>query len=137
MPIEYRIDHEARIVVARGFGVITDSDVFGYQRTVWSRPDVAGFDELVDMRDVQTIVPPSSERVKQLAAVSAVMDAPGSPSKFAIVASDDLAFGLGRMYQSYRESNKNSTKEVAVFRTRDAALHWLGLSGTDDRAARP
>ena len=41
MPISYRVDHEARVVVAAGHGVLTDADVCGYQREAWSRPDVA------------------------------------------------------------------------------------------------
>lgn len=34
MPIN-RIDHDARVVVAAGRGVLTDADVFDYQREVW------------------------------------------------------------------------------------------------------
>ena len=55
MPIVHRIDHERRLVVAEGRGIVTDQDVFGYQRDVWSRPEVAGYDELVDMSEVEDI----------------------------------------------------------------------------------
>jgi hypothetical protein len=49
VPIDYLINHERRVVLARCRGVLTDEDVFGYQHEVWSRPEVAGYDELVDM----------------------------------------------------------------------------------------
>jgi hypothetical protein len=48
MPIVYRIDHEARVVLAAGHGVFTTEDAFGYQKKVWSRQDVQGYDELID-----------------------------------------------------------------------------------------
>ncbi len=47
MPIEYLIDHERRLVMAKGQGTLTDEDVFGFQRDVWSRPEVNGCNELV------------------------------------------------------------------------------------------
>jgi hypothetical protein len=125
MPFAYRVDHDARLVLAVGSGVITDADVFAYQKDVWSRPDVAGYDELIDMSLVTEIVVPSSDRVRDLAALSATMDDKSMTSKFAIVAPTDVAFGLGRMYQSYRALDRRSTKEVGVFRTMREALEFL------------
>ena len=63
MPLEYRIDHRLRLVLTRAVGVLTDEQVFGYQHAVWSRPDVAGYDELVDMSDVEHVAVPSIDRV--------------------------------------------------------------------------
>jgi hypothetical protein len=128
MPIEYRIDHENRIVIARGLGVLTDADVFGYQHEVWSRPDVEGFNELIDMDAVERIDLPSTDRVAALAMKSAHMDSRFYPSKFAIVASQDVSFALGRMYQAYREMDPRSTKLVEVFRSMDQALNWVSAA---------
>lgn len=127
MPIVYRVDHDARVVVAAGVGVFSDSDVFGYQREVWSRKDVAGYNELVDMTRVTHIALPSADRVKDLASLSAGMDPPESKSRMAVVASENLAFGLGRMFQAYRELDRRNTKEVGIFRTMEEALAFLGL----------
>lgn len=126
MPIDYKIDTKLRRVVATAYGTLTDADVFDYQRVVWSRADVAGFDEIVDMRAVKMVeLPrPGGERLRELAATSASMDA-ASSSRFAIVAPDDLAFGLGRMYAAYRGVEERSTKEVRVFRTMEDAIAWL------------
>jgi len=98
VPIEYRIDHSRRLVLARGTAAVTDADIFGYQREVWSRPDVAGYDELVDMRETKSIAFVSASRLRELAAVSAAIDPAERPSKLAVVAPQDLAFGLGRTY---------------------------------------
>jgi len=125
MPIEYKIDHERRIVLARGRGTLTVQDLFAYQHEVWSHSELAGYSELMDMSAVEHIARPSSERIQTLASLSAQMDAPETVSKFAIVAPGDQAFGLGRMYEIYRELDELSTKQVAVFRTMAAALEWL------------
>jgi hypothetical protein len=125
MPISFRIDHEKRIVVARGYGVFGPNDPFDYQRDAWSGADVVGYDELIDMTHVADIALPSGQRIKDLASVAARMDGPSARSKFAIVAPGDLAFGLGRMFQVYREGQKGSTKEVGVFRTMKEALAFL------------
>lgn len=139
MPITYYIDHTQRLVVARGSGTFTDADVFGYQREVWSRSDVAGYNELVDMSAVKVLaIPmPAKARVLKLAAESAASDPPELPSKFAIVAPDELAFGMGRMYQSYRELDPRSTKQVGVFRTLTEALEFLGVKALKEPEAPP
>ena len=126
MPLVYRVDHDARIVLALGTGIITGADVFAYQTDVWSRPEVAGYDELVDMSLVTDIIAPTGDKVRDLATLSATMDHKSTTSKFAIVAQTDVAFGLGRMYQTYRALDRRSTKEVGVFRTMREALIFLG-----------
>jgi hypothetical protein len=126
LPIEFSIDHERRLVLAKGRGTFTDEDVFSYQREVWSRPEVSGYNELIDMSEVKQIALPSIERVRDLAKLSASMDAEKTASEFAIMAPSDLAFGLGRMYEMYRDLQERSTKQVAVFRTLKEALEFLG-----------
>lgn len=132
MPIVYRIDHENRLLVARGYGVLTDADVFGYQRATGAESDVVEFDELMDMTEVTEIAMPSADRIQDLAAAAAQMDSPSVPSKFAIVAPGDLAYGLGRMFQAHREAQEGSTTEVGVFRTLAEALAFLGLKAAPE-----
>jgi hypothetical protein len=125
MPIVYIVDLDQRIVFARGIGIFSDEDVFRYQKTVWSKREVQGFDELVDMTRVERIDLPSPSRMVELAALAATMDPPDKPSKFAIVATEKIMYGLGRMYEANRESNSRSTKEVRVFWSMADALSWL------------
>jgi hypothetical protein len=127
MPLEHRIDHRLRLVLTRAIGTLTDDEIFAYQREVWSRPDVAGYDELVDMSDVEHVAVSSTHRVAELAALSAAMDARAPVSRFAIAAPRDFEFALGRMYEARRELDGRATKWVGVFRTRAEALVWLGL----------
>jgi hypothetical protein len=95
---------------------------------------VAGYNELMDMSDVMQIALPSIERVRDLAKLSASMDVDKSGSKFAIVAPADLAFGLGRMYEMYRDLQSQSTKQVGVFRTLKEAWEFLEMEGEPPKA---
>lgn len=125
MPIEFTIDHARRLVTAKGRGTMTGEDVFGYQRDVWSRADVQGYNELIDMREVEHIDLKSIDNMRFLAELSASMDAPAQPSRFAIVATSDEAYGLGRMYETYRRLEGKSTKQVGVFRSLTDAMAFL------------
>ena len=127
MPIEYRIDHARRLVLAHGQGVVTHRDFYMYQRHVWSNPDVDGYNELMDMTDVTTIDLSAPENIRQLAELGADMDNPFMPSKLAILAPGDEAFGLGRMYQTHRSLAAGATKSVGVFRSRAEAFAFLGI----------
>lgn len=130
MPIEYRIHHERRLVLATASGTMSDQDVFGYQREVWSRAEVAGYHELIDMSAVESIALPSPKRVEDLAGLAAKIDAPGT-SKFAIFAPTDISFGLGRMYQTHREMKSQGARKVGVFRKMEDALAFLDVEAED------
>ncbi len=130
MPIEYTIDHDRRLVTARGRGVFSDADVFGYQLDVGSRPEVAGYDELVDMTAVEHIALPSIGRIRQLAELGVKMDSGSPPTKFAIVAPDNISFGLGHIYKAYRSLDKRGTKKVGVFRYIAQAYVFLDIQET-------
>jgi hypothetical protein len=126
MPIDYHIDSDQRLVVARAYGAVVREDLFAYQRDVWSRPEVAGFSELVDMSGAEMLGDARAEEMLALAELAARMDPPGGRAgRLAILAPQDLAFGLGRVYQAYREQTGGGTKQVGVFRTMDEALRWL------------
>jgi hypothetical protein len=127
MPIVHRIDHEHKVVLVRAYGLLTDEEVFGFQRSVWSSPDLAGYNELGEMTHVTDIAIPSMHRVHDLAMTAAEMDPVDATSKFAIVAPEDFEFGLGRMFQAYREMEKGSRKTVGVFRTLREAFAWLQI----------
>ena len=126
MPIEFHCDHGKRLVLAKAYGILTEEEIFGYQREVWSREEIIGYDEVIDMSEVEKIVSPRSNRIRDLAALAASMDSRSTRTKFAIVATDDYTFGLGRMYEAHRTLNDRSTREVAVFRTMEDALAWIG-----------
>jgi hypothetical protein len=133
MPIEYRIDHDRRLVLARAIGNLTAEDLFRYQREAWSLPEVKGYNELIDMSRVEEIVSPTHEKTVELATLSANMDDRDIETKFAIVASEAFAYGMGRIYEIYRNLNPRSTKKVRVFRTLPEAMDWIGNPRVNNR----
>ena len=135
MPLEYRIDRERRVVFATATRTLSDEDVFAYQREVWSRSDLTGYDEIVDLSLVEDLVLSSGDRVRALAELAATMDVSGASSKLAIVAPQDLAYGFARMFETYRTMNQSGGKAVLVFRSMQAALDWLGLESRGEPAS--
>ena len=134
MPMTYRVDHEAKVVFAEGTGTVTDDDVFNSQREVWSRPDVRGYNELVDVSAVKHVKLPSAQRVRDLAELSAEMEAQaGEAKRFAIVATSPIVYGLSRMFQTYREMDQRNRTQVKVFRNRQEALAFLGIGSPADQ----
>lgn len=129
MPINYRIDHEKRLVLARAYGKLTYEEVFAYQHEAWSGKDMIGYNELFDFSDVSGFEVPSGERVQSLATLAASMDPGSTQSRLAIVAPGDLAYGIGRMFQTYRGLESAGTKEVGVFRILGDALEFLDIRG--------
>lgn len=129
MPIAWRVDHVARVVIAVASGKVADADLIAYQREAWSEPGVAGYDELLDVTRVQQ---PEVHRdgLRDAATLAAQMDDTRLSGRFAIVAESDVAYGLARMYQSYRELDRRSVRSVSVFRTMKEALDFLGIDGT-------
>jgi hypothetical protein len=125
MSIEYHIDHGRRLVLVNASGKLTPEDFFNYQRNVWSLPEVRGFNELVDMSKVEEILSPTFERISELAKLSANMDDNTISTKFAIVAPDTFAYGMGRLYEVFRNVNPRSTKKVRVFRSMQEAIDWI------------
>src|SRR5262249_44887285 len=71
MPLRIRLFPEQHLVLASGHGKVTDDDMFRYQHEFWTRRDVAGFDEIVDMTQAEDFDLPTPERLRELADVSA------------------------------------------------------------------
>jgi hypothetical protein len=125
MKIEYQVDHEQQLVLAKARKVLAEDDIFNYQREVWSRNDVVGYNELLDLSEVERVELTSTDSIEEFARLAVSMDVPATATRFAIIAPTDLMFGLGRMYEAYRNLNEQSTKQAQVFRSRHEAMAWL------------
>ena len=64
----------------------------------------------------------SADQIKALA--DHAKSKPFSPSKVALLAPEDIAFGLSRVFEVYREDD---VSEHMVFRTEEEARAWLVL----------
>jgi hypothetical protein len=113
-----------QLIVTRFRGARCPSSIRSTTSADWSGPgDEASWQTRISS-SINLTLPPV-ERVQQLALLSSSMDSEVA-SKFAIVAPQDVAFGLGRMYETYRGMEQRSTKKVGVFRSLGEALAFLG-----------
>jgi hypothetical protein len=132
MPIAPRRFPAHHLVVSRFEGAIDDDVLVAYYRALLNRDDVPlHWKELIDLRGVTSFAglsPAGFEAVADLVGRAYSDDA--ARSEAVVVAPDDLAFGLARMYELGR-----TPEEVPfqVHRTVAEALERLGLG--DEAAA--
>jgi len=129
MAIEYGIDAERRLLLMKGQGILTVEDILGYLRDALSRPEVSGCDELLELSEVQDIVLTAIGKMQLFGQLAKIMGS-ASASKLAIVAKNDVASGLGRLFDTYRNLQGESAKEVGIFGSMADALSFLKVEGT-------
>lgn len=118
MPWSYDIDSERRFIQTRFFGVITLEDAESFYRASKADPRFDPmFAELIDLTDADSTQFPTG-KIRERADA-----APKITARRAIVVSNDLAFGLARMYSTYVDINGGAL--VNVFRDRAEAMSWL------------
>jgi ATP phosphoribosyltransferase regulatory subunit HisZ len=119
MPFFYKIDKQRRLVMSTAAGVLTKADVIGHQDQLLKDPDfdpslsqlsdlshVTGFEVTgADMREMTERTIFSSE------------------SRRAVIVSSELAYGLSRMFEIFRESK--GERGIRVFRKLEDALDWV------------
>jgi len=121
--IECTIDRERGLRIVRYEGVITDEELIAFYRELYTD---SGYDPtLVEINDARAIEGTAVTRVALMEIIE-IVEEQGidlSGTRRVMVATRDAAYGLGRMYQSYREGAEN----FAVFRNMEEAERWLGL----------
>ena len=122
MPITCQFDHAKRRIIGLAAGTLAEQDLFDFQRQFSVRPDYNGVFDSTSVKDLHKI---DHDSLKKLAGVAAASDRSDNPTKLAIVAPKDLHFGLGRMYESFRECIPQSVREISVFHSRAEAEQWL------------
>ena len=122
MPVTCQFNHAKHRIIGLASGTLAEQDLFDFQRQFSSKPDYDGIFDGTAVKDLHKI---DHNSLKKLAGVAAASDRPDKPTKLAIVAPRDLHFGLGRMYESFRECLPQSVREIGVFHTRAEAEHWL------------
>jgi hypothetical protein len=125
MPILHTINEELGVVLSTWVGSVSDENVVGEYRQLYDNKRwKPGFHEIADMRDVDV----SGLTGKGVREVSMMVEGYTAGKcegfKTAVIASEDLPFGLARMYEAV---SNESPESVMVFRTVEAALEWMGV----------
>ena len=120
MPITYRIDPHARLVRTTVTGVVTDADLIAHKDRLNSDPAFGpGMSELSDVTNVHRL-DVTSQGVRTLVWHDDRHSRRFAGHKLAIVANEDVVYGMARMYQT------QSSADVGVFRSLQEALSFLG-----------
>jgi hypothetical protein len=127
MAIEYGIDREQKLLLLKGLETVTVDDVLAYLRDVVERPDVAGFNGLVDLSGASEIVIGMMGKIQLFGQLSKTLDGRWSSSRMAILTSTDDRFGLDGLYATLQGLKPEGAKQVSVFRCMEDAMQFLGL----------
>lgn len=129
MAILYSIDAERRLIETRIDGETSVEEIEEYLRRLAGDPAYRPeYDSLVDLRESPTLF--TSSEVRSLSEFVRAYTAP-TPSRLAVIAGTEAAFGLLRMYEAFTEDLPQSFR---VFRDVNAAREWLDLPACGSRA---
>jgi hypothetical protein len=119
VPASYTIDKERRLVLSVGTGLLTREDLWGHMGRLSEDPNFdPTFCQLLDFTRV-TGLDVEPEDVRQLAQRNVF----SQQSRRSFVVTNDLQFGLARMFEIHRDLA--GEKGIRVFRTFAEAVDWL------------
>jgi hypothetical protein len=120
MPVAFTVDTRRRLVLSRGWAVVTDRELLIHARALAADPRFEpSCLQLTDLRQVSSLKI-TVEGVHQMALVSPV----GAGARRAILVGTDEVYGVARMFQMLREGQPD---HVQIFRELNGALAWLGV----------
>lgn len=124
MPITYEIDEPRAVVLTTATGILTDADILAHKSRLLHDPKFhAGMKELSDLRWIDRLdVTP--EGIQAMLRHDAEHGTELHAHRMALVASEDVVYGMARMYQSQVE---RVVAGVGVFRDMNEAMAWLGI----------
>lgn len=133
MPIDIEIDAERRRINTRATGMLTVDDLLSYYQRLHDHPDYRiGLSELWDASGISG-TQLTSDDLREFSSVTEPFTRQGAPVRVAILVSDDLGFGLARMYELLQTDSINRLK---IVRSHEAAEAWLA-SGDEVAAGDP
>lgn len=124
MPYTYHIDTKHEIVLFKATGAFTPEILFECLYEVISEPTFKPtYAHLVDLRDVSSF-PAVSSDIQKRVDLDKKLDIQLGKCKIAIVSSDELVFGMTRMYEMLMD---DATPTVRTFKNFDDTINWLGI----------
>jgi hypothetical protein len=123
LPHSITLDQNLGVVVVRYSGTVDYAEICDALDQMVRLPGFrAGLRLVADFRDSTT--PLSGEEVRNLARYAKGVDSKWSTTKWALIASNDLTYGLARIYAAQTDDYQVTSQ---VFRDAREADDWLGL----------
>jgi len=130
MPAKHNINLNNNLIITTWVGEATDNELIDaitrYQREIKTKPDYLAYNEIVDLRKIEGIKL-TTEGIKRIGQIAVKTDQAEIRTKLAIIVNSSLAYGLARMYETYRNFAPNTNKEIRVFNKESDAHEWLEL----------
>ena len=124
MHVTYELDASSGLIETRCRGCVRLDDVMDHFRRLESDPRLPErLDVLLDLAAVTSI--PDSNQLRHVAGAIARLETMVDWGAFAIVAPQDVLFGMSRMLEVFSEG---SFARIRVFRHGDEARRWLETS---------
>ena len=124
MPIEYTIEKEGAVVIARAIGVLTLDCFMSWQKVIKIDPHLQyPHDTLFDMRFVSKIELKEEDLYAIVQGLTSGSQSIGA-NRLAIVSIDRKVLNLSQKYETI---DKGINETLIVFATYDIAKIWLGL----------
>lgn len=125
MPLSYRIDSDAGMLLVVGEGTISQSERIAAIRQWLSDPDFRpGLSTLCDFSAASST--PTMVELREIVSLVDRHAAAIGKKKLAVIATQPVTFGVARQFQTLADSGPLN---VGVFRDRRAALGWLRREG--------
>lgn len=125
MPITYHLKPDERLVILVHTGIVTDDEFMSFYKALFEGTQFdESFNLLVDLRQAESSVRSAATLDEFANFIRRQYGSTTERPKVAVVAPEDISFGLARMYEVF---SGDVSWEFEVFRTADTALAWLGL----------
>jgi hypothetical protein len=121
MAITSHIDQALGLITSVISGSLTNDDISSYLRDLWSDPVTATLNTLCIIQP-GTILQVTRAGLQGAGVLNDSRNIDRRVHRVAIVAPDDVAYGLARMYEAYQADSPSQTR---VFRAEAEALAWL------------
>lgn len=125
MPLEWMVDEPAKCLVGHWTEGITWQEIEHFQDTVTFPHQARGYHSLLVIAASARFPTGSAEGpMRLIAARAAVQNHVSRPTCLAIVTHSEIAFGLARMFLTFKEL-AGGTRPVGLFQQEDEARAWL------------
>jgi len=128
MPARHSIDKELQLIITTWEGEARDIEFIEalkkYQEDIQNQPENMAYNEIVDLSNM-TNIKLTTEGIISISQIAAKSDRGDTIRKLALIVGSNLAYGLARMYETYRSLTNKSSKVVRVFKDKEAAYEWV------------
>jgi len=100
MPVDFTFEPDAPVLWVRLRGSVCDADLDRLVSDLIAEPRAATSNAIYDLREVSDLSGLTSEAIRRFASAPQCREEAHTGMRLAVLASSDLAFGIGRMFQT-------------------------------------